>query len=489
MALFAKSVILLLVCLFTFSVSASGREDTADPMKTQTICAYPLSGQYEFLQRLLYYVLVVFAIFTQGHLWLSAGALATIMTYSGAAAVHAIILADISRNSLLDVDTFGVWSVVSVGALAVEPVLTFSHILRWSPARPIVGFWGTLVAVGSICASVTFWRNFPAVEGCMSPEGGLITGTLRNLDKQGSNCSYVCDPSRQMLRDPAEIVILPEALAFGSRFNLIWASGIITLICGALVGVLGCCIGSNSQKNEAQLTKAISKQEKKVNSRAAFVHYLDKNRKSRPRDQVNARRSLASATKDLRRLRAELETGEPQLNPSVFAYVSPCVFPIVVILNEIYLLSGGSLPSSERYYAVGQWAPWVSTVLVVIAAVIVHRYQPGLEAEQAQIKKGYELRQIKKKIQGIPQSQQTAVLRGDTPETRDSVSDLPASSESQVGSNAQDIDQFRDAEREPSQEDPTDTTQEQENQHLFSSFRPPSPDLTSSFGPRSRTFP
>lgn len=82
-------------------------------------CVYPISGQYALLQRVLYYSLLLFSIVSRKTPWLVAGALGAAMTYAGSAAVHATILAGISRDSLLDLDCLGIFAIVSVGSLVV----------------------------------------------------------------------------------------------------------------------------------------------------------------------------------------------------------------------------------------------------------------------------------------------------------------------------------------------------------------------------------
>ena len=56
------------------------------------LCTYPISGQYGFLNRLLYYILMIFALLVRKRTWLSAAALGTAMTYAASAAVHAFAL-------------------------------------------------------------------------------------------------------------------------------------------------------------------------------------------------------------------------------------------------------------------------------------------------------------------------------------------------------------------------------------------------------------
>ncbi|KAK2787251.1 hypothetical protein FQN52_007340 [Onygenales sp. PD_12] len=56
------------------------------------ICVYPMSGQYSFLLRLLYYASLVFAILGRYQRWLAMGALASALSYAGSTAIHAMAL-------------------------------------------------------------------------------------------------------------------------------------------------------------------------------------------------------------------------------------------------------------------------------------------------------------------------------------------------------------------------------------------------------------
>ena len=56
------------------------------------LCGYPISGQYGFLNRLLFYLLMIFALIARKHPWLAAAALGTAMTYAASATVHAFAL-------------------------------------------------------------------------------------------------------------------------------------------------------------------------------------------------------------------------------------------------------------------------------------------------------------------------------------------------------------------------------------------------------------
>lgn len=66
------------------SFDAYSDENWAIPV----VCEWPISGMYSLMQRILFYVLLVFALVWRHHEWLIAGALAYATTYSGAAAVQ-----------------------------------------------------------------------------------------------------------------------------------------------------------------------------------------------------------------------------------------------------------------------------------------------------------------------------------------------------------------------------------------------------------------
>jgi hypothetical protein len=103
------------------------------------MCAYQLSGNYCILNRALYYALICFSVIGHSHVWLIAGALASALTYSSTAAVHAAVLAVATRNGIFDIDMLGTWAIVSVACMAVLPIFTLSSTIRESLFSPIFG--------------------------------------------------------------------------------------------------------------------------------------------------------------------------------------------------------------------------------------------------------------------------------------------------------------------------------------------------------------
>ncbi|TDZ20809.1 hypothetical protein Cob_v006278 [Colletotrichum orbiculare MAFF 240422] len=61
----------------------------------EVVCAWPLSGQYGFGQRILYYILVVTCVVARKAQWMRAVCLAAALLVPAVAAVHGIILASL----------------------------------------------------------------------------------------------------------------------------------------------------------------------------------------------------------------------------------------------------------------------------------------------------------------------------------------------------------------------------------------------------------
>jgi hypothetical protein len=55
---------------------------------------------------------------------------------------------------------------------------------------------------------------------------------------------------------------------------------------------------------------------------------------------------------------------------AIFAYGSPILFIVAVVLNETYLLHSPSLPLGEAPHSVGQWGCWVATILVLMSTLL-----------------------------------------------------------------------------------------------------------------------
>src|SRR5216117_1309916 len=145
-----KASYLLIHAVFATAICASGvlaanknRYQGAGP---DVICVSPMSGTYDFLQRLLFYLLLLFAALTSRQRWLVFGALASAMSYSGAATIHALVLV-IQPPAVVDMDIYGIFAVTSSGIMFLAPLLNWSTTLLSVEKRRryIVMFWGAMM--------------------------------------------------------------------------------------------------------------------------------------------------------------------------------------------------------------------------------------------------------------------------------------------------------------------------------------------------------
>ena len=312
--------------------------------QNRVVCVYPVSGQYGLLPRLLYYALIVFSIVAQQQSWLVVGAIASAMTYSGTAAIHAVVLAAVSVNPVFDLDIVGVWAVASAGCVAVVPILDWSKTLLYSPYRPVFGFWGSLMAIGSICGIVAILRDYPDEVACRSSSAQLLTEPAQIMDPR-FNCTYTCFATHQPLRAPSQMTVIWEKVVFGYWQAILFVSVAMVLLTGVLMGSLGCLPGPRKH-TEKELDDIIRRNAPCRNDLSKARYYKRQARE---------------------RAYKERKTGEIQHQRSCCGYINPPIFIIVIILNELYIRI---LPVDEAPYAVGQWGAVVGVCLALIAAAI-----------------------------------------------------------------------------------------------------------------------
>ena len=286
------------------------------------------------------------------------------MTYSGTAVIHALILAADSMNSLYDIDAMGIWAVVSVGCLTFIPVILWSTTFPRQPSRPIFGFWGFLVSLGSGFAMIALLRDYPSEPECRSDNGTLLTSIAQRAE--GYNCTYLCFGANQILRKSTDIAVVSKQRVFGSGMNLLITAMVFTVVFGIFLGIMTCW-AIPRKRTEAELRAVLAQKND------GFT--------------VKERRHIQALK---RAAREELKTGELRSHKSRLGYLYPGLIILVIALNECYLLKDGGLPTSENPYAIGQWGPWVGVALALLAAIIVRYYRPRflerqrvLDAERA----------------------------------------------------------------------------------------------------------
>ena len=137
-------------------------------------CSFFISGYYERTPRYICYLSLVLTVVIRNHKWLAAGAPTLILSYSGVAAIHLIIL--FATNNRLDlqkaksycetlptlgagtpfVACAGVYdpdvglsmAIVSIVMFGALPIVAWSRTFRKSKNKVILIFWLLLIAVG-----------------------------------------------------------------------------------------------------------------------------------------------------------------------------------------------------------------------------------------------------------------------------------------------------------------------------------------------------
>jgi hypothetical protein len=171
----------ILSILFLYEPPSSTKEQTESYSNenitvTSVICMYPVSGQYGRTSKYAYYVLTMAVVLLRKYIWLAAGAAATAMTYSGVAAIHAIVifakcnrLKQLKSHSYCDIIPMdgligglyicaGVYdpdyneanTIIGAGLLAALPMAAWSSTFHEQKAKAILLMWLLLLAIGHI---------------------------------------------------------------------------------------------------------------------------------------------------------------------------------------------------------------------------------------------------------------------------------------------------------------------------------------------------
>lgn len=197
-------------------------------------CIYPISGQYGFLPRLIYYLLLIFSLILRKHLWLSTAALGAAMTYAATASVHAFALLLRYRyhtptltsldwiylppKELGDVDLQAIFHILVAGSIMLTPILSFSTTVKRHEAHSVIIFWGVLVFCALVPTFViTFKGVIPSVilnqlstcaldatKGCTFENLSVINGGMSLTLYKKCNCTDTCGESHLLNSESGE---------------------------------------------------------------------------------------------------------------------------------------------------------------------------------------------------------------------------------------------------------------------------------------------
>ncbi|KAK7918185.1 hypothetical protein PG985_010059 [Apiospora marii] len=379
---------------------------------TDIQCVYPISGNYGLAPRFLYYFLVFFVALFQRYPKLTAGAAAYCISYAGATAVHAVLLASIAGSStpsladdyvsvnttssvwvagrVLDHDVDATFVVVGVGCLSslIFAVSTAAY-KKMAPARSIIVLWGLLMLAGVVACLVNFYgvdegENGPFLQPRFCPPSvdddlplssisapilgrdwnetvwtffGLVN-VSNNHATGDTKCLYPCLASSQMMRDQPDIQIVSfnSLLVTGSGFPvyqlmtiITWGALPLTVLAGFVL-VVGQWAGWFPPADSLP-----------------FAGYASLWENLRGESSEGDR---LSPHKQMKSVKSVIVT--------VLQVYALIITPILMVILIVFMeWSLAPFPQSETVWHVGQWSPLVGVGFVFIAILVSGEWTPS----------------------------------------------------------------------------------------------------------------
>ncbi|KAL3441323.1 hypothetical protein BJX65DRAFT_322466 [Aspergillus insuetus] len=335
------------IVLFIVPVIAS------DP---NVLCVYPLSGVYSPLQRILFYVLLSFGVIGRRQRWLVAGALASAMTYCGAAAIQSFFLIAKAKSPVVDLDIYGVFAVTSTGFMLTAPLLAWSTTLQSAEReiRMVISLWSLLIAIGAILATAGIYiRADGEGPACFGLEDD-ISSAVSTLYNASSGCTYACFAEKHPLfRSASDALAWENQLDAPRDITAVFVPNISASLLSAIIVWTWVIRKGN----------AVLLQPPPVFTRFELGWVGARLFGKRCRD-----RTIAPKLKTLQRPKVHYRF--PKLVEAFqyyFVLGSSAVFIVNLVMNEVRLRY---LPTNEMPYEVGQWGPWVGVGLILLAELL-----------------------------------------------------------------------------------------------------------------------
>ncbi|GAW14138.1 hypothetical protein ANO14919_035320 [Xylariales sp. No.14919] len=230
-----------LLSLIGRDIIANSSNTTLTEPVVQVVCAWPVSGQYGFGTRILYYILVATCVIARRTEWLRNACLAAALLLPAVAAVHAVVLAAVHVNTAVDMDIYGAFQICSIGILAAPITVYNSKTYFNDPGRNIIFIWTGLLLAGMLSLTVEFIRT--DTHPCPFDNNGAPINPfdLNAFPYMNADCGLNCvfgeggpySPIRQDPTNEPAVIPVPQRLTFGAVILLAAGSSIppvLTLI-------------------------------------------------------------------------------------------------------------------------------------------------------------------------------------------------------------------------------------------------------------------
>ncbi len=374
-------------------------------------CVYPLSGQYNHLPRILFYIMIIFAILLRHRTTIAEAALSVVIIYSATACIHLFVLLGFYKFSIPDsldsivedatmygdVDFWGIAIVVAVSAIVLIPILIWSDSFKGDRGKAVLICWSILIFVSFsiVCYYATTYLEswyisvIPSVASCLkdcprprSRENTLYTlWNVEDYTSDSCDCVDYCgllSPKSPLRAKQGMVPLLYYKITLNylcedrnctnerdSGADLVMGVVIIWLL-PLYMGLLAMLSVNSSSESVRNTIFQVAN----ASLRDIIIFMFKGRRQNNVLEKLGLRSPHDPHTlyRQLRRFVAKL-AATLYYGLAFFGLVASLpLFIISVVVVEIFL---GSFATSERSDAVGSWAPWVAAVLVLLAPAIM----------------------------------------------------------------------------------------------------------------------
>ncbi|KAL8682994.1 MAG: hypothetical protein Q9186_000989 [Xanthomendoza sp. 1 TL-2023] len=406
-------------------------------------CSFTRSGQYQRIPRFTGYFLLTFTVLIRNRPWLAAGAAASVMTYSGVAAIHMIIIFATnnilhlpeakSRCELLPIpgasdsffacagvlepDTKSAVLILSAVMLGALPMAALSTTFRKSSNKAILIFWLLLLATGhlfdnliskdpnwhfQICPKDTIeplpgtdfqaplldqsWHeSFHSLVSIAQQPARSVTNSSFSENSSSVACIYSCFATTAYTgRRKQDIVVLDPILKSGSFIKSLGVDRRGGIIFWWSYTVLACLTIFTTEKR-GRLPKWVHKRVFLLEHCPQFISSRWKLKTVTGALNGCTMESKADLSKAICPQAGITILSLTHIFTQLSSFVARCGF---IVYQESS--SGPIYTSAESSAAVGQWGSAAVVLLVVLAAVIKRIWSGGSEAHKAFVREDLE---------------------------------------------------------------------------------------------------
>ncbi|CAH0047116.1 unnamed protein product [Clonostachys solani] len=330
----------------------------------QVICAWPVSSQYGPGSRILFYLLIAACVLARKANWIKNACLAAALLLPTIAAVHAIALAALHRDSkhetsspvnsptnmmiaAVDMDIYGAFQLCSIGVVVAPITVRLSKTYLYDPGRNVIFAWVGLLLAGLLSLTVTFYRTqtfscpFDDAGNPLSPDASKFP-----YDKP-PNCSLTCSEK--------DGPFSPMRGGSAKNIYIIPAPSVFTFGAGTLLSA-ACCVQA--------ILWLISMADKILE-----INWKSQSRKVGDQDDRSIDEPISGTNGATKRRMKDV-------NENVRFFLSMAVVPVfggagfaILVVGEVNFFSRQVCYENEPMAAIGQWGSIVGVGLALMGSL------------------------------------------------------------------------------------------------------------------------